>query len=118
MTRPTRPGTPGHPAAGPRVASPVQAAAMSLPLVPDPGSSTSRGLACTVASSVGKRVGCKPSRVRISHPPRLQDHQVLPCPATGRDPAPHPCGVKRTTGDRAILDVARIPRSAGACHDD
>ena len=35
-----------------------------------------------------------------------------------KGPTPEPCGVKRMSRERAILDVARIPRSAGACHDD
>jgi len=40
----------------------------------------------TPASSVGKRVGGNPSRVRISHPPRTSDqaiHQAGPCVQPG-----------------------------------
>jgi len=35
--------------------------------------------------------------------------QITPVPGL-----PHPCGVKRMTRDHEILDVAPIPRSAGA----
>ena len=49
---------------------------------------------------------------------RLGPRGARPGPDSARDRVPHPCGVKRTTRDREILDVARIPRSAGACHDD